>query len=317
MSLPKYEPMLATLWPQAFDDPEWLFELKLDGFRTLLYWDGHAVELRSRSGRDVTALYPELAIFSAESPLVVDGEIVVLDAEGASRFELMQQRTSVPAQGSSVLVEFPVRFVAFDLLYRGEDITALPTEDRVARLAQLAMTDPFEKSEVTPELGTRVWSEVERKGLEGIVAKRLGRPYTSGRRSDSWRKIPRVARMRAVVGGYTPGQGGRASSFGSLLIGLNSPSGLRLVGAVGTGFSDRDLDAIRAAVDEMETSDCPFVSEPELPREAKWVHPQLVAMVGYKEWTSHGKVRAPRFIGFTGDDPDSVTWESEGPGSGH
>ena len=317
MTLPRYEPMLATVWHDAFDDPDWVFEPKLDGFRTLLYWDGQAVHLRSRSGRDIADLYPELTGFTASQPVVLDGEIVVLDENGIARFELIQRRTSVPVEGGSTLSDFPVRFVAFDLLYEGEDITSLPVEDRIQRLARLTMPEFFDRSEVTPEHGTRLWEEAEEKGLEGIVAKRLGRPYLSGKRSEHWRKIPRVVRMRAVVGGYTPGQGGRASSFGSLLVGLNSPTGLRWVGAVGTGFSDSDLTAIRTALDEMEATNCPFVAEPELPREAKWVHPQLVAMVGYKEWTSHGNLRAPRFIGFTGDDPDSVTWDSEGPTSGH
>ena len=317
MSLPRYEPMLATLWPAPFDDPDWIFEPKLDGFRTLLYWDGEDVLLRSRSGRDVTAVYPELAAFAGPSPIVLDGEIVVLDGEGVARFELMQQRTSVPVEGSSTLANFPARFVAFDVLYDDEDITALPIEDRVGRLAQLTLESPFNTSEVTPEQGIRLWGEIEDRGLEGMVAKRLGRPYASGRRSENWRKIPRVVRMRAVVGGFTPGQGGRASSFGSLLLGLNSPSGLRWVGAVGTGFSDSDLTAIRNALGEMESTSCPFVAHPELPRQATWVDPQLVAMVGYKEWTAHGKVRAPRFVGFTGDDPESVTWDSEGPKSEH
>jgi bifunctional non-homologous end joining protein LigD len=308
--------MLATPWEHPFSDPEWIFEEKVDGFRTLLYWDGREVELRSRSGRDVTRQYPELSAFSAQRSCVLDGEIVVRDAGGHPRFESMQQRTGVPGPLGSdeMLAEFPIDFIVFDLLYDGEELIHLPLEERRQRLDTFELPHRVEVSAVVAEDGLGLWSTVLEQGLEGMVAKRLGRPYLPGRRAEHWRKISHVRSMRGVVGGFTPGEGGRDRSFGALLVGLWTEAGLRWVGSVGTGFDDAALAAIREALDQMIRPDSPFTVGPELPREATWVEPQLVARVGYKEWTKVGRLRAPRFQGFTDDDPESVTWESEGPG---
>jgi bifunctional non-homologous end joining protein LigD len=120
--------------------------------------------------------------------------------------------------------------------------------------------------------------------------------------------------MRAVVGGFTPGEGGRDRSFASLLVGLWTGTGLRWVGSVGTGFDEAALAAIREALDQMATPESPFTADSAPPPDATWVEPQLVARVGYKEWTKVGRLRAPRFQGFTDDDPELITWEAEGPG---
>jgi bifunctional non-homologous end joining protein LigD len=116
-----------------------------------------------------------------------------------------------------------------------------------------------------------------------------------------------------VVGGYLPGEGGRAGSFGSLLLGLHDLAGLRWIGSVGSGFSDAALAAIREALDAMTIGECPFVRDSELPRAAVWVEPQLVAVVQYKEFTGSGRLRGPSFKGFTDDDPAAITWQAEGP----
>lgn len=306
MSLPRYEPMLATLWPEPFSDEGWIFEEKVDGFRTLLYWDGSSVELRSRTGREVTALYPELTVFSAPRPCVLDGEAVVRGADGIARFELMQQRTGlVPA----VLETHPVEFVVFDALYDGGDLTKAPIEERRSRLEAIA--GPFEVSNAVVGGGSEVWRRVEALGLEGMVAKQRGSPYTPGRRSATWRKTPRISHVRAVVGGFTPGDGGRAATFGSLQVGLWRRGALQWVGSVGTGFTDSMLVAIRRALDEQTRGSSPFHPHPDLPRGTRWVEPQLVAMIGIKGWTGSDRMRAPRFIGFTDDDPADITWESE------
>lgn len=298
--------MLATPWPQPFSDEDWLFEEKVDGFRVLLYWDGRGVELRSRSGRDVTALYPELAGFSAARPCVLDGEAVVRDADGVPRFELMQHRTGIPG---STLDEYPVEFVAFDALYDDGDITGQGIEDRRAHLDVLA--GDLAVSSVVEGDGEGLWQTVEERGLEGMMAKKRGSAYTPGRRADSWRKIARTLAIRVVVGGFTGGDGGRSSTFGSLQVGLWRGDALQWVGSVGTGFSDSTLVAIRSALDEQVTEVSPFHPDPDLPDGVRWVEPSLVAMVGIKEWTRHDRMRAPRFLGFTDDEPAEITWESE------
>lgn len=298
--------MLATLWPDPFTDDDWLFEEKVDGFRTLLYWDGTGVQLRSRSGRDTTVFYPELTDFSARRPCVLDGEAVVRDDTGVPRFELMQHRTGVPTPGA--LEEFPLEFVAFDLLYDDEDITGLPIEDRRRRLEGLV--SPFTLSSVSDD-GLTVWAAVLERGLEGMVAKRRRSLYSSGRRSEAWRKVPRVQRVKAVVGGFTVGEGGRAATFGSLQVGLWRDGALVWVGSVGTGFTDSMLVAIRQALDQQRSDTSPFHPNADLPQGTQWVEPRLVAMIGIKEWTSYDRMRAPRFLGFTDDDVDSITWQSE------
>ena len=158
-----------------------------------------------------------------------------------------------------------------------------------------------------------MWSFVEDNDLEGIVAKRLGSRYTSGVRSPDWRKIGFFKQLRAVVGGFTPGVGGRSGTFGALLLGLWDEDRLRWIGSVGSGFSDRSLAAIRTALDEMTMAECPFLPDGELPNRSTWVQPQLVSMVRYKQWTAAGRLRAPSFSGFTDDPVESVTWVSEGP----
>jgi DNA ligase D-like protein (predicted ligase) len=298
--------MLATLWPEPFSDNGWLFEEKVDGFRTLLYWDGSAVELRSRSGRDVTGLYPELSVFAARRPCVLDGEAVVRGADGIPRFELMQHRTGAV---TAALRSHPVEFIAFDVLYDGEDLTSAPVEERRARLETIA--GPLAVSPAVVGDGNEVWGRVVELRLEGMVAKQLGSPYTPGRRSATWRKTPRVVSVRAVVGGFTPGEGGRRATFGSLQVGLWRAGALHWVGSVGTGFTDSMLVAIRKALDEQRREMSPFHPHPDLPRETQWVEPNLVAMIGIKDWTSYDRMRAPRFLGFTDDEPQDITWESE------
>jgi bifunctional non-homologous end joining protein LigD len=199
--------------------------------------------------------------------------------------------------------------VAFDLLFDGEELIAEPIEERRRRLDSLAPGLTVTTAVVGDGLG--LWSQVEARGLEGMVAKRLGSAYVPGARGDAWRKVARVAHVRVVVGGFTAGEGSRLATFGSLQVGLWQGTTLRWVGSVGTGFSDAMLRAIREALDAQTTGDSPFADDPDMPQGVTWVEPQLVAMVGIKEWTSHGRMRAPRFLGFTDDDPRSITWESE------
>ena len=311
MRPPRYLPMLATPWPGPFDDDAWAFEAKWDGIRALVTWDG-AVTITGRRGDDLTGRYPELTGLGGSRPFVVDGEIVSLGRDGRPSFEMLQQRIGIADPGASrrAAGETPVTLVAFDLLFDGTPLIDLPYRERRRRLEALRLPVPI--SEATVAEGTALFEAVRGRGLEGLVAKRLDSPYRPGVRSPDWRKIANLRTVRAVVGGFTAGEGGRRGTFGALVLGLWHEGTLRWIGSVGTGFRDRDLAAIRAALDEMATPHCPFSPHRDLPA-ATWVEPSLVASVGFREWTSAGRVRQPRFRGFTDDPVESVTWEAEGP----
>ncbi len=307
--------MLASPWPRVFAHADWVFELKWDGVRAILSWDGRHVSLRSRRGNDATARYPELGVPVADHPVVLDGEIVSLDDLGRPSFERLQQRMNL-AGGHLIaraVTAVPISFVVFDVLYDGTEVLTEPWERRRQRLEALALPPPLVPSTIVEEDPTLLWDLVDQRRLEGIVAKQKGSPYRPGVRSTEWRKITRFRSARAVVGGFLPGEGNRTGSFGSLLVGMWTEAGLRWVGAVGSGFSYASLGAVRDALDQMRRPDSPFISDPAMPKQAVWVEPVLVAVVQYKDFTASGRLRGPSFKGFTDDPPESVTWDSEGP----
>ena len=307
--------MLAVRRAEPFPDPDWGFEVKWDGVRTILSFDGEQVKLTSRAGNDATARYPELTGFQSAHPTILDGEIIALDDHNRPSFERLQQRMNLssPAHILQATEAVPINFVAFDLLYEDRPLIDLPWVERRERLASIALPERFVRSQPVDGEPWSLWEFVKKRGIEGMVAKRLASPYRPGQRSPDWQKITAFRSMRAVVGGFTEGDGGRTGTFGALLLGLFKPEGLEWVGAVGSGFSDSDLRAVRAALDEMATPEPPFISNRDLPSSATWVHPSLVAVVQYKEWTSAEKLRAPSFKGFTDDPVASITWEAEGP----
>ena len=309
--------MLATRWPRLFRDDDWAYELKWDGVRTLLTLDDARTMLRSRAGHDVTATYPELSTFDSTQPLVLDGEVVALDKGGRPSFGRLQRRMNVSSPGPDLLAEVPVAYVVFDVLYADREGIEQPWLERREILEGLEFSEYGIVPEVVRGDPGALWDFVAERDLEGIVAKRVDSPYRPGVRSPDWRKISRFLQARAVVGGFLPGEGGRADTFGSLLLGMWTDEGLRWVGAVGSGFDDESLVAIKQALDEMTMERSPFLPDPGLPRSAIYVYPALVALVQYKEFTRVGRLRAPSFKGFTDDEPHAITWEEEGPeGSG-
>jgi bifunctional non-homologous end joining protein LigD len=304
--------MLATPWREPFSDDEWLFEPKWDGYRVILTFDGEAVTLRSRRGNDLTSRFPELTRVDQPAPVVLDGEIVVLE-DGVPSFDRLQQRTGRLA--ASPDAEPPrVSCIVFDLLHLDDrPLVSDPIETRQAALTELGLADPFAIAEPVVGAGLDLWAVIVDRDLEGMVAKRSGSTYRPAARSPDWRKIHNIHAARAVVGGFTTGEGGRAGTFGALLVGMWEGRLLRWTGAVGSGFTDSDLAAIRSALDAQRRVDSPFQEDPALPDDAVWVEPSLVASIGYRSWTSAGRLRHPRFRGFTDDPPASVTWEAEGP----
>ncbi len=309
MTLPRYEPMLATAWPVPFSEPGWHFEPKWDGIRGILGWNGSTVTLHTRTGHEVARRYPELAPHSTVPTCVLDGEVVVF-TDGRASFERLQQRSALTPIG---LRDHPVSFVAFDLLHLGErSLVDAPIEERRVALDTLGLSEPFVTVQPIDD-GDALWDVVVERDLEGMVAKRAGSPYRPGWRSTDWRKVSHLHTVKALVGGFTTGDGNRTGTFGALVLGLRDGDRLRWIGSVGSGFSDQDLTAIRVALDEMRSSDSPFHPHPEMPAMIP-VEPALIAAVAYRNWTNAGRIRQPRFKGFVGDSPEGITWEAEGPG---
>jgi bifunctional non-homologous end joining protein LigD len=306
--------MLAMRVDQPFDDPGWWFEFKWDGYRAVLAAEGGRVRARSRRGLDLTGPFPELAGLPIPDGVAVDGEVVAFDEDGLPSFSNLQQRTGFGGRGTKA--EVGVNLVVFDLLFRGQSVVGRPYEERVAMLLELGLPSPIVVPQPTPEHGKAVFEVARQRGLEGMVGKRLGSPYHPGRRSPDWRKVSVKRRSRAVVGGYLPGEGGRSSTFGSILVGLHDDLGLRWIGAVGSGFDDATLDAFATHLRQIERPTSPFHNPVVLPRPARpvWVEPVIVVSVEYKEWTHDWHLRAPVYKGVESVPPETVTWAEEGPG---
>jgi bifunctional non-homologous end joining protein LigD len=312
--VPDYQPMLATSWPAAFDDPGWWFEIKWDGYRAIVSADGGEVRVRSRRGLDLIGRFPELAGLDVPDGVALDGEVVAFDEQGRPSFSHLQRRSGFGGGGTRA--DVGVNLVVFDVLFAGEDLTSVPYERRRARLESLELAMPIIVPEATPETGTSLFEAARSQGLEGVVGKRLGSPYVPGRRSPDWRKVAVKRRLRAVVGGYLPGEGGRASTFGSILVGLNDEHGLRWIAAVGSGFDEPALQAFSAALRQMERPMKPFYNDVITPKPIRpvWVEPEIVVEVEYKEWTHDFHLRAPVYKGIQVADQEAVTWAEEGPG---
>lgn len=308
-----YQPMLATPWAQPFDDPAWWFEVKWDGFRVLVEWDGE-LRLRSRRGNDFTESFPELGTVSFDRPTVLDGEIVSFGDDDRPDFtRLLQRNGAVGAHARRLAAAAPVTLIGFDLLHHGDPLVDLPLEARWEQLAELEQVG-WSRSEPVSGTGTALFGAIRSRGLEGIVAKRSGSSYRPGVRSPDWRKIANRRFVHAVVVGFSPGERGRSGSFGALQLGIYQADGtLRSVGGVGSGFDDASLQAIRAALDQMIRPTPAVISPQAVPAGTTWVEPKLVALVEFKEWTPEGRLRAPVFKGFVDLDPTAVTWEAEGP----
>ncbi|GAC1491123.1 MAG: hypothetical protein NVS1B2_02030 [Vulcanimicrobiaceae bacterium] len=305
-------PMLATAIDAAFDDPAWSFELKWDGYRALVRIDDDgSVTVTSRNGNDFTKKFTELAALAdafAERPVIVDGEIVVLDARGRASFSALQER--VDRFGRSSPDRAPVTFAVFDVIYgNGRDLRGEPLERRKAILeAMLTGRGPVMLSKHVVENGTALYELAKTSGLEGIVGKRLSAPYVE-RRSRDWVKIKAQRRVEVVIGGWTEGRGSR-KHFGALLAGVYDDGKLAYAGSVGSGFDGKKLAALAAQLAPLERKTSPFATAPKTQAKAHWVEPTLVAEVTFTEWTRDGSLRHPVFVALRVDkDPQDVARE--------
>jgi bifunctional non-homologous end joining protein LigD len=315
----KERPTLATLVEAAHDRAGWLWEPKLDGIRVLAFAEDGKVELRSRRGNDITRQYPRLCESLRDlpgQPLVVDGEICALDEAGVPRFQLLQERMNLTRSAEIAAMEArrPVVLFLFDLLYfDGFDLRGVPLRDRKALLSSRVPFDETLRYVTHVERDGRAMLEgATSLGFEGVVGKRADSRYEPGIRSRAWVKVKSVSQQEFVVGGYTPGEGSRRSTFGSLAVGYYEDGKLRHAGNVGSGFNDRELAFVFARLKEVETEKSPFAERVE--GKVFWTRPRLVAEVKYKEWTHDNRLRAPVFIGLRDDiEPSQVRRETPAP----
>ena len=306
-------PMLATSVEKPFDAPDWLFEIKWDGYRAVAFLENGKARLVSRNQNELTHRYPELKDLAKSvkaKTAILDGEVVALDDQGRPSFSLMQQRTGFRPGGrrGTINAAVPVLYYAFDLLYLdGYDWRKVPLEERKKKLASILITgDSVRYSDHYENRGIALFEMAGEKGLEGILAKKRDSIYQE-RRSSEWLKIKIRHRVECVIGGYTQPEGSRAY-FGSIVLGLyDRQARLIHVGQAGSGFNQNSLAEIWKMLQKRETKQKPFYGEVEALRKVTWVKPELVAEIEYAEWTegasggSGPKLRAPVFLGLRDD----------------
>lgn len=308
-------PMLATPTDRRSFDGRWLFERKLDGVRVLAVRDADGVRLLSRTGRDVSATYPEVvAALAAQecADFTVDGEVVAMRA-GRTDFALLQQRMGLTDPRAVRASPVEVHYYVFDVpALAGWDTSRVPQRTRKALLRDaLAYGGPLRFTPHRNYAGDTpaLLADACARGWEGLIAKRADAAYQP-RRSHDWLKLKCAAGQEFVVGGFTEPAGSRIG-FGALLVGYHDADGaLRYAGKVGTGYRDRVLREVRARLDALARPASPF-ADPVRERAAHWAEPVLVAQVAFTEWTRDGMLRHPRFLGLRDDkDPADVVREA-------
>lgn len=302
------KPMLATLVSEPFDDPDWTYEVKWDGYRALAYINKGDVSISSRNNKSFAEkYYPITAALAKWSfDAVLDGEIVVLGQDGKANFSALQNWRS-EADGELV-------YYVFDLLwYNGNDIMNLPLSDRQAVLKQILPTDDdrIRLSQVFTSSGLDFFQAAKKMGLEGIMAKRASSEYSPDSRNKQWLKIKVNQRQEVVIGGFTKNEGS-SKQFSSLLLGVYQNGSLQYVGKVGTGFGDKLQKEMMQQFTPLITDKIPFASEPDINKPSRfrpnpphatatWLKPSLVCEVSFAEVTSDGVFRHPSFEGMRSD----------------
>lgn len=300
------QPMLATPADEPFDHPDWVFEVKWDGYRAIAEVNRDKVRLYSRNKRPFEERFAPVAesLQHLGFDAVIDGELMVLDHSSKPKFQLIQD---YPKSGGTLV------YMVFDLLYLdGHNLEKLPLVRRKEILGQLVAGLPnVSVSEHIPEHGLAVFKAVQEQGLEGIVAKEAASRYRQGVRGKSWLKIKTHQRQEAVIGGFTEPKGSR-EGFGSLLLGVHDKGDLLYIGHVGTGFNEKMLAELRAKLDRLIQETCPFKDRPKPNAPVHWVQPKLVAEVSFSHWTNDNIIRHPVFLGLR-EDKDATEVRREGP----
>ena len=313
----KLAPMLARLSTLPKNDDDYGYEIKWDGIRALAFIEGGRIRLVNRNGRDASRQYPELRELGravGARDLILDGEIVTFDENGRPSFERLQSRMHLASESAvrRRMEDIPAAYMIFDVLYLdGHSTMSLPyTERRRLLDEELALEGPHWR---TPSYhagdGKEMLAASRERGLEGVIAKLLDSPYEPGKRSRCWLKIKNVQRQEVVVGGWMPGEGRRAESIGSLVVGYYNGDRLVYAGNVGSGFTESDLKRLQELLQPLRRKDSPFDGR-QPKKGAIFVEPKLVAEVEFLEWTQSATLRAPTFKGLRDDrDPKTVVRE--------
>jgi DNA ligase D-like protein (predicted ligase) len=295
--------MLATLTDRRDFGDGWLLERKLDGERCVAHKVGREVRLESRSGKDLSSTYPEVRAAVADQgtrELILDGEVVAYEGDQTS-FTRLQQRLGVTRPSPEQMAKDPVVYCVFDLLeVDGEDLTDRPLLERRSRLMKTIRSGAaLQCTEAWCGDSQRRFAEACRSGWEGLIAKREDAPYVAGR-SKGWLKLKCIWEQEFVIGGYTD-PGGSRTDFGALLVGYYEKGSLRYAGRVGTGYTRATLHDLGIRLRKLETAEPAFADAPSIPRGAHWTRLELVAQIGFAEWTSDARLRQPRFLGLRDD----------------
>lgn len=291
------KPMLATLVKDAFDDPEWLFEVKWDGYRTLAYIEKNKVELFSRNQNLFNPLFPSLVkdLLQFKGEAILDGEVVILDKEGRSHFQLMQNYQTTQ-KGA-------LYYYVFDLLYfEGRDLRSLPLIERKKLLEEFLKKENFAHvrfSDHVLKKGKSLYQEAAKKQLEGIIGKKIQSTYSSSR-SREWMKVKTHSRQEAVICGFTAPRGSR-KKFGALVLGIYEGKDLIYVGHTGGGFDAKLLEQVHAEMEPHIQQKCPFEKVPKPNAPVTWLKPKLVCEISFTQWTREGIARNPIFEGLRMD----------------
>ncbi len=302
--------MLATLIDAPFDDPDWVFETKWDGYRVIAKIDAGRVALLSRRGTVITPDYPGIAAALAKlkgaHQAVIDGELVALDSSGRSRFQLLQNARNTRAR---------LVYYAFDLLFlNGRNLRRSPLLERKRVLKTLLTPSRVIRfSRHTTRNGKAASRAARRYGYEGVMAKRAQGLYLSGKRTREWLKIKTVLRQEVVIVGYTRPQRSR-QYFGALVLAVRKGHKWQYVGRAGTGFDRDSLKFIHSKLVPLRSARKPVDGEVPGERTIIWVRPRLVGEVKFTEWTADGQMRHPAFLGLRTDKPArSVVREKKSP----
>ena len=295
---------ISTKLPQGSD---WIYEVKWDGVRGLVTLDNGAITICTRNNNRCERQYPELRVlphYLEAEQAIIDGEIVVLDAKGVSKFGLIQPR--IHTQDAHAVAKMaeknPVHLYVFDLLYLdGYDLRKVPLTERWKTLSAIIKPFPLLRlSDHFPAMGDDLLEAARQNGLEGLVAKRANSLYES-RRSPNWLKYKLTSEQEFVIGGYTPGE---RDTFGSLAVGYRDEDGeFVYAGNVGTGFTEKTLQDLFRRLQPLVVAKKPFTRGDKIPKGTVWVKPELVAQVKFANWTEDVRLRAPVYLGLRNDKP--------------
>lgn len=301
------KPMLATAIDQPFTDKDWLFELKLDGYRAIAEISKKEVLLYSRGGLSLAPVYPPIpeALKKIKTEAVFDGEIVLLNKAGKPDFQKLQNYEENR--------QYELVYYVFDLLSReGKDLTGEPLTERKKQLEKmLDSTGPVRYCSHIETRGEDFFKAVKKDKLEGIMAKKKDSRYKPGVRTRDWLKIKNQQSQEAVIVGFTAPKGSR-HYFGSILLAQYRNKDLIYVGHAGTGFSEEVLAGLMKKMKPLETGRSPLSVPVKAPASVTWIRPRLVCEVGYSEITEDGILRHPVYKGLRPDKkPPAVQQESE------